>query len=88
MESITAVIRELDQTTCNLSSTIYKLATSRIAKFIGATSPMAMKLQVALFFISLAGMKLSLAQDVIDCTDIAADLNTMAMDPVTGKAKR
>ena len=49
---------------------------------------MAMKLQVALFFISLAGMKLSLAQDVIDCTDIAADLNTMAMDPVTGKAKR
>ena len=48
---------------------------------------MAMKLQVVLFFISLAGIKLSLAQDVIDCTDIAANLNTMGMDPVTGKAK-
>ena len=46
---------------------------------------MAMKLLVALFFISLAGMRLTLAQNVIDCTDIAADLNTMSMDPVTGK---
>jgi hypothetical protein len=49
---------------------------------------MAMKLQVALLFISLAGMKLTLAQDVIDCTDIAADLNTMPMDPITGKARK
>ena len=45
-------------------------------------------LQATLFFSFLAGMKLILAQNVTDCTDITADLNTMPTDPVTGKATR
>ena len=45
-----------------------------------------MKLQAGtLFLMALAGLQLILAQDVTDCTDIAADLDTMPIDPVTGK---
>ena len=46
-----------------------------------------MKFQAALFLIAIAGFQLTLAQDVTDCTDIAAGLNTMPIDPVTGKIK-
>ena len=34
---------------------------------------------------ALAGLQLTLAQNVSDCTDIAADLGTTPMDPATGK---
>ena len=46
-----------------------------------------MKIQAALFLIAIAGLQLTLAQDVTDCTDIASGLNTMPIDPVTGKIK-
>lgn len=45
-----------------------------------------MKIRSALWLIAVAGLQLTLAQDVTDCTDIAAGLNTMPIDPVTGKA--
>ena len=45
-----------------------------------------MKIRAALFLIAVAGLQLTVAQDVTDCTDIAAGLNTMPIDPITGKA--
>ena len=45
-----------------------------------------MKIRAALLLTAVAGLQLTLAQDVTDCTDIAAGLNTMPIDPVTGKA--
>ena len=46
-----------------------------------------MKFGGALFLIAFAGLQLALTQDVTDCTDIAAGLDTMPIDPVTGKDK-
>ena len=46
------------------------------------------KLPAALIIIALSqGLQVTLAQNVADCTDIAADLNTMPIEPVTGKPK-
>ena len=45
-----------------------------------------MKIRAALFLTAIAGLQLTVAQDVTDCTDIAAGLNTMPIDPITGKA--
>ena len=44
-----------------------------------------MKLKAAFFLIALAGLQLTLAQDVTDCTTIATGLETMAIEPDTGK---
>ena len=44
-------------------------------------------MKLALLMIALAGLQLTLAQDVTDCTDIAAGLDTMPIDPVTGEKK-
>ena len=44
-----------------------------------------MKIRAALLLIAVAGLQLTVAQDITDCTDIAAGLNTMPIDPITGK---
>ena len=38
-----------------------------------------------LTIIALAGLQFALAQNVTDCTDIAAGLETIAIDPITGE---
>lgn len=46
-----------------------------------------MKFFQVLTAIILAGSQLIIAQDITDCTDIAAGLNTLPIIPVTGKQK-
>ena len=46
-----------------------------------------MKFLQVLTAIVLAGSQLILAQDITDCTDIAASLNTLPITPVTGEQK-
>ena len=46
-----------------------------------------MKIQAALLLIAIVHGIGTLAQDVADCTDIAAGLGTMPIDPITGKVK-
>lgn len=46
-----------------------------------------MKIQAALLLIAIVHGTGTLAQDVADCTDIAAGLGTMPIDPITGKVK-
>lgn len=44
-----------------------------------------MKFLGVLLLVAVAGLQLSLAQDVTNCTDISVHLDTEPMDPDTGE---
>lgn len=71
--------RHYDQVT----KLIYKINIGTACFSLSSYHCTVMKFLQAIFV--LAGFQLILAQDITDCTDIAAGLNTLPITPVTGK---